>query len=350
MLVDSISTVATYIKIHKNFNIAVLNPSLALAEQQTARLLGEPLYQTLTGAKADNSILLIEKAVLLQLLCACQRHIVLYAMNEAFNELRSQVSEMGVQQTYTDSAGVSRPAPVADAKALRDDYARRAYIAADDLLVFLEKHQNNPHIVVWKDSDTYTENFALFIRNAVQFAQRVPTVRSRQAYLALRPGLINAENLTLKAILCRPLFDDLKKYVKFYVAGESLAEFPVEYRELLEHVQNCCAYDALQRSLAYIDVVLDHGQLFLSEYASADARRTPTTERAIEQLRAQARKDADAYADHLKFFLEANIDNLPHYRDSPCGQRIVAARNKGGICTRDQSNATSVAISRRRNR
>lgn len=334
MIITSTKEVVKYVRIHKNFSFNSLVSFLEDGTEKLKNLISSDLYAKILVAYESETLDEIANKYLLAIFPYCQKFLCHYALCYGFYDLRNHVSELGIQQTVDDSGHSSRPAPVADAKSLHIQYCKRSYDAADALILFLEKNQKNYQD--WLLSPSYTQNTQLFIRNAGQYAEFMPLVQSRQTYLAIRPKIKEVE-LYIKNLLCSPLFYDLKAYVKDKLAFDSgintinMAIYPSEYEILLrDFVQPLLAYETLFRSVAYLDIVLENGHLYLKEYISVDSTKKSTDYKAVEQLREQLRNDAQSFEKALQNFLDSNVENLPKYKNSPCYQ--ITVRRQTDYC------------------
>ena len=309
MLVGDVKTFGQFARVHKNFNFKSFLPFLD--ETKLYPVLSEPLYAKLHKAYEDDTLDLPENKVLKGLLPLSQKYLVYKALYEGFHELRNHVSELGIQQSFSDSADTSRPSPVADAKALRLTYCQNAYKALDDIYLYLEKNQKDNSLADWLASPSYTMNYELLVRNATEMSKFVSTVNSRQTYLAVRPQIRQSELLHTKKILGADLYQDLLAYVRDKEQDKDLSIYPPEYEILLPICQAVIANDALFRAIAFLDVYLEGGNLYLSEYMSPDYTAKTTNERNIEQLRQQVRADRDSWQLELSTFLAQNAKELP---------------------------------------
>jgi hypothetical protein len=311
MLVGDVKTFLQYARVHRNFNFASLKPFLD--DSKLHSVLSKDLYDKLLTAYENDTLDDPDNKVLADLLPLCQKYLVYHSLYTSFHQLRNHVSELGVQQTFDNSAATSRPAPVQDAKALRLNYCQEAYRALDEIYLFLEKNQKSNLLVDWVASDSYTYNYELLVRSATVMGRYISIVKSRQTYLAIRPQIRNSELLTLRSDLGHDLYHDLLAYVKAKEKGNNLSIFPVEYEDLLPICEALVCNDALKRAVALLDVYLEGDNLYLSEYMSTDYTMKTSNERNIEQLSSQLKKDFDSWSTELRNYLQANIDNLPKY-------------------------------------
>jgi len=338
MLVSSTKEVTKYVRIHKNLSFSTFTPFLEDGTAKLKSLLGAVLYEKILVAYKTDSLDAPENEALAALFPLCQKFLCRFLLDDSLHDLQNHISELGVQQTLDDSGHSSRPSTDKSMASLQLKFSKRCYETAEEILVFLEQTQKQ--YPEWLTSPSYTQNTHLFIRHAAQYAALMPLVQSRQTYLAIRPKIKEVEDLYIKNVLCSPLFYDLKAYIPDKLAFDggittvNMAIYPAEYETLLrDFVQPLLAYETLFRSVAYLDVVLENGNLYLKEYTSVDSTKKSTDYRAVEQLREQLRTDAKSYEHALQSYLDENVENLPKYKNSPCYQQTV--RRQTNFCNQE---------------
>lgn len=331
MLISSVEEITFFVRIHRTFNFESFAPALREGTAKLKEYITPEIYLVLLGKYEAETVNDVGEELWADLLLLSQKYLCYYALHHAFLSIRNHVSELGVQQTFDDSGHSSRPTPVGEAKSLLMEYQRNMYAAVDGILLFLERNQQETIFNAWLNSESYTENYALFIRNCKQFSEYVSLVKSRQTFLALRNSLRNAEVFDLKLLLCKPLFEDLKAYLKDKDKGLDLSVYPVEYEYILILIYPLLCNSAMFRGLAVLSVVVEGDGLYLGEYSILEGTRLTVNERAVETLREQFRADMDNSRVDLKHYLDSNIGNLPKYRDSPCVANSELRQKRGSF-------------------
>jgi hypothetical protein len=313
----STAEIIDYVPIQKHVSWNTLKPFIDTTEDALKALVSEAVFSKLKSGVWEN-VWATEYTNLLKLTKRCAAFGILI---EAFPSLRSQVSELGIQQSYSDSADLNRPAPVADAKLLLQSYQKQYYVASDRMLAFME--QNAHAFPEWTASPSYTEENYLYVRNTAEYQKFVHQVSSRKLYLALKPYLKNAERLFIESLLGTELSSDLKLFwleaVKLNFKNlESLnTQYPVAvYGELIEQIKPVVAFHALATGSVYLAMSIEAEGIFLLEYQTHETRKA-NDYRVIEALRQSTGEQARLYEQRLRDFLASHAETLPKYPKTP---------------------------------
>jgi hypothetical protein len=314
-LLNDIDQVRQYVAVHKYLNFETIAPQMPTATDQLIELISEAQYAEFlrldnAGYFADTH----EEQTIKAAIDLAKRFLAHRAVCDALPYIRNQISELGIQQSYTDSADTSRPAPVADVQELRLALGKEAYRTADALLALMEK--NYTYFQLWVNSGGFTVQNALFVKNAQVYGDIIHLVTGRQVWSAFSRYLHGSEQTTLRPLLGKDLYQDLKAYQIAVAKKADLSIYSDAYAELLTLCQQVTAFEAFKRGLAYFKVVFEGSQVYLQEYLVGSASRKSTTDSIHEAARTQATNDFELYKSELQTYLINNVDLLPKYKAS----------------------------------
>jgi hypothetical protein len=334
MLISTIEQLRAILPINRHLQFASVQPYLSIAQKEAQdQLTGEGVMDdVLTYLAAVPFVPNPDKDVLVLYL---RQFVANKALFLALPHLRNQVSEMGVQQAYSDSGRMTRPATVEDTKQLSLSYAQQAYLAADQVLDYLSQHPNlYPN---WSDSEQGQSVQECIIRNKKILSSYLHLVKSAQVYKMLKPYLMLVQRDVLKGLLCKDLLVDLLQYAYLKDTNADVSAYPVLYDELLRICRELLAFAGLEKALPFMDVVIVDGGLFLHSFQSGADHKRATDYRQIEALKIQCVNQSTATRNQLMEFLQENVNDLPLYANSTCWAVINPANKPYGELSDNES-------------
>lgn len=309
MLIQSTSELKAHAPVHRNMQFATLQPFVEQADRHLQQLIGTDQHAAVVAALGTSPA-----EPLATLLTLCTRYTALRALQLGVWQLRNHVSELGVQQSYSDSAGMSRPAPVEDAKKLQVTYQQQAYDTAEQILQHLES--NTASFPLWANSEQFTTVAGCFVRNLAMLQQHLPLITSRQTFVAIRPYLLKAQKYFVRAKAGLALLTDLLEYQEKELKGESLAAYPAKYANLLPLCAEATALRGMLTALPYTNMVLLNNSLYLEDYNSGLEHTSKANYNRLLHMREDLRETAGMAENALDNYLQENVADLPLYEAS----------------------------------
>lgn len=317
LIVEEIQEVQEFVSVHRHFQFATLKPHLTDATEQLIQFLSQQEYDKLLAAYQNSSFSSTAQSDLLRL---CQGYICQQAFFLGLPHFRNHISEMGIQQSYQDSAGISRPATDSSVKALSLSFQKAAWKSSEKILAHLEKHAAT--FTDWVSSEAFTLNYDCLLTSTAQFKEHIHAVALRRTYLALKPYIRLVERRKIQSLLCSELYEDLKSYVRLKAQKQDVSAFPVAYEKLLEVLRPVIAYQSLLKALHFLELSLEGEQLYIAEYNTTTENRRATDYRRMEHLKQQLEIDAQLEEERLKSYLIENYQEFPLYENSSCYERL----------------------------
>lgn len=292
-----------YIAINQNFQFNSIKPDIKDAEALVAELgLDEETYATL-AAEYDAGNLSDPMAALLPYV---QRAIINYAYYKYISIGSVQVSDSGINVSRTDRA---EPAPQWKVNKLESSFLNAGDKALDKLLEFLEK--NTATYPDWLNSDAYTVLKENFLQTAKEASKFININGSRRVFLTLKTQINYVEEIIIRSLVCTPLYDQLKTQVKAGNLSQANAD-------LVEKIKPIVANIALKKTIPQIRIRITDQGIMVNSFSDGMTTKTQATDKQIAELTRDLADKAQAYTDHLKKFMEDNIDSYPLYADSEC--------------------------------
>lgn len=326
----SISEIKPFVgELQANYQMKRLEPFIDIVQEKyIKKLLGDEFYTDFLALYYSGGI--VADSNNYKLLIWVQRTLANYLFAEAIPHLRNAISELGIQQSYTDSSSISRPATDQSIKAQQLSFVRSAYDSAEAMLLFLEKNADKDEFASWKEGSGFTIHYQSFIQTATDYSRFLHAVSSRQVFLALKPSLLKVERHTLESVFGALFYKNLKDYQKASILKGDLSIFPVApYNELIEKIKEVLCYKTLHSALPYLDVSIDGDKLFLNEFDLGAEKKTPADQRRYEQLREQLDADYNVSFKNMLAYIETNVDEFPLYRDNEYYQKKLSECRTG---------------------
>ena len=305
-LITSISEIQAYVNISKNYNIATLQPFIDLAEQEYIEpLISQEFYQELVTANAGNPTGNVLKVINL-----VKGALANYAMFEAAPHINTHVSELGIQQSFSDEYDSSRPATNQAANKLEQSYQRNGYRFADKVLQFLEA--NHSDFQTWVESDAFTLTRENFINSKSEYQKFIYQVNSLKTYQALKPHVKNAELQYIEPVLGTTLFDALKAAIVAEINGPT----PITQvnADVIEKIKPVVAYYSMLEALSFLPLEIKGNGLYIIETPNSSSSRSSSDYRRTEAIRIEIEKKGKFYLEKLKNFMQENADTYPDYK------------------------------------
>lgn len=308
ILILDMDTVRQYVPNNIASSLDVIRPHIHQAEIKYIKpLLGKELYETLLAdVNEETPDLTEEETALLPYVQAALAH---YTYMLAIPHINVDVSDAGVRQYHDERY---KPAFGRDVDALLEAVYRKAYEAADELLEFLEEHQDD--YSSWVDSDAFTEAHKFFINTAKDFSALYNIRQSRRTFLLIQPVMNKVEQMIIEPEISTEYFEDLKEAI---IAGDISADD----QKILDMLRPAVANLTIARALAELQVeITDQGIIayaYLGQGENAK-QKTPisqnqfTYSEQIGRLRQSAETDGQAWLAKAKKYLDANASDTKY--------------------------------------
>lgn len=275
-----------------------LEPSIrAVEREKLIALVGKPVYDYLTSTDpAPNSDVLYEAKEL----------VVCFSIAHALPSLRVQVQDGGLVVTDGED---KKAASVWQTDDLIEDLERRAYSAADRLIVLLDGL--SPALEAWTNSAERKAEFRYTVRNAVEFSRHYAIRPDRATYLSLRRFVERAEEDDLRPILGDTLF------TSFRSALESTSALSEELETLRVRSARTVVLSAASYALNELPFEFTAEGLIVRHRARNEAkeRRSPAQESIRAAREDVIRRRAGAKEELIKW-LNANASTYSEFSAS----------------------------------
>lgn len=308
--------VTTYLKLDVNMKFLKLLPSIVDAEDQYIKpLLGDAFYEELK-LQYDGGSLSPDNVILLPYI---QRPLAYYAMVVLGDELGVNIGDLGIQQAANLN---SQPAPQQKVSNLKFKYITSADRTADALLEFLEKNATGGKYAAWfNDPNANTVKSGLIVYKTSIASKYIDINESRRVYLRLRKRIVDIEKGYVGRLLCSDQYAELVEQIK-------LGTLTDKNKALVEKLEPFISKKALYLTLPSIAIAVEaEGLVLFSSNDSVVSKEVAGTEE--KKMLASSLREGDFGYEHdeqaLIGFLNANIDDYPLVKNSPCWENNPAS-------------------------
>lgn len=149
----------------------------------------------------------------------------------------------------------------------------------------------------------------MLLKTIAELKAYVPTINQNMAWATFKPMVDQAERKYIVPLISQALYDALN--TAYNAAPQTLTS---AQSTLLGYVQRALAYYAFYEILPYLTAAV--GDLGVQEIQSSENTAIPARQFILNDLRENAAQSADAFADALLEYLEANANTFPLWRDS----------------------------------
>lgn len=288
-LITNISQVKAYSTINVSNNLPQWQPYLDEAEEIFIKpAIGDDLLKELQEYIQQST----SDDLLDQLLEKVRKPLVLYALNLGSDEMAMSVSGQGMSVVQTDT---HKPAPQYMVQNIKENWMRRAHVAMDVLLEFLEKNK--------KTFASYVSSYnEFFIRNAAEFQKHVDIHSSRRAFLMLLPVISSIEKKYIRPTLSKEYFDELKDAV------QSSTPISDDDQAVIDLLTPALAHLTISRALLDVSIdFLDWG-IFLTASSTFDnvINKSLANKDRVAAMQRQNQMDGEAELKELQQWLDTN--------------------------------------------
>lgn len=314
--------VAQYIKIDVNMKFAKLKTSIELAEMNFIKpILGAEFYKEVSEAYTEDSLSDELNAVLPYI----QRALANYAAFSSIGELGVVVGDLGIQQIVNQN---SQPAPAWKVNDLKIQYLTAADKSADLLLEFLElaavipdgQTEDQRLYKKWYDNKSANTALSGTIVYKTSIASKYIEINdSRRLFLRLKKVIQQIETGYISRLICSEQYNEIVGQLK-------ANELSNENRELCNYLEPIIAKRALHNEFSTLPIIISSDGIFTLSVNSASA--SVITQKILatgqekslymEQLKSNEITGFLSDEAALQKFLDANIDNYPLIKNSPC--------------------------------
>lgn len=280
----------------------------SVQEQHIKPLLGATLYNNLVSAYTsetnENSLPDAYK----KLLHKCRQAIGPYFCYYYQPSVDGVLSQSGFQRMETNNAKTAFQYQVNN---YRDEQLRKANVAMESLLEFLEENKGN--YSQWVEDAAFKAYRNLFIRSAKEFAELYFTASPYRTFYAVRFKMYDVEELYIREKIGDDLFDVLKQKDK-----DAAASFSDDEEIVMKRLKKAIAYYTMGMALPYLQVTFDERGLTVTGTGTANrdkdakALDAPTTKTA--HLERNAIEAGNIWLSKAVDYIQKNAGAFPAYK------------------------------------
>lgn len=302
-LIKSTDEILQQVDIAKSFSFEKIKPFLKMAENDfLIKILSKEQYEDLLIKYEELPNTPIEEpyARLLELsqICIVYYGILLYSPNA-----RISFTNAGIMQNRPNHSAPSTQWEHRDfVKFVRNT----ADTHIEHLLEYLEENANV--FTMWASSTAFTQSKETFINKASDFSTHI-TIGSRTTFKKLIPFMKKAESLTVKRIIGKAQYKELKEQY----LNNTLTEVN---QILLENLKPLIAYKSIIKAFPTLSISsIDDGirvNNFDTGVVSSESLTAAQSKLYLDQLN----RDFEEQKEDFKLFLEEKITDYPLYAAS----------------------------------
>lgn len=217
------------------------------------------------------------------------------------------VGASGIQQTHSEN---SKPAFQWAADSMLQSYFDGGMEGLDVLLDYL--NDNKEDYDLWSTSAAYSRCRELFINTSKEFSEHFSINNSRRTFMAMRPILKRHNDITIKSLLGKDLWAELKE--------QAIDEDVTEANELLlEYIRPALAHLTIADAVTELGLKIDEFGTTVISSATTSASsqnlqaRIPAPAAMTNNLHINEKMIGEQLLSDLRSFLEANANDYPHY-------------------------------------
>lgn len=288
-LITSIDQVKGFSSINVSNTLAVWQPYLDEAEETFIKpVIGETLIAELDEYIEGST----EDAELEALLEKVRKPLVLYALYLGADEMAISVSAAGIQVVTTET---HKPAAQYQVQNLKESWMRRAHVAMDVLLSYLEENKTT-----FTSYDSHYNDY--FLRSAAEFQEHQDIRSSRRVYIQLLPIIKSIEKKYIRPTLSEAYFNELKEALQ---GSTALSE---DDQAIVDLIGPALAHLAMARALQEISIdILDWG-IFATAVSTFDnvvVKQSANADKIAMMVKA-CQQDGEAELKELQEYLDTN--------------------------------------------
>lgn len=298
MLFSNITEIKNFLPIGAGNDFFRLKPHIENAEKKyILPLLGREMYDEINAFyKADFPAEPTDpEKDMKELLLKTQHALIHLAYFIGFDFLNVQVTDSGFQRVESDrTKGLFHY----QEQNLKKYFSDSGFNGLDDVLVFLE--DNIRHFREFEESENYTVLKTSFLPT-VKDTEAIPfnLNGSRLLFLALRPMVAYVEDMQIRRLLGKSIYNEVKEELKKDNPAEKVVK-------LLPYIRKPLIYLASAFFMEETGASLDEKGLFFEKTDAVyrgQQKREPSTEERIAAMIARNRKIGNDYMEELAEYL-----------------------------------------------
>jgi hypothetical protein len=308
MLVNNIAKFKEYVQATAAFTFAQVEKHLNKAQQvDLCRLFGNEFIAAMDERWNNGSpspALNDQEAFVINLLQTAQAN---FGYVKALPFLTTQNTSANLAQAESQT---NKPIFKWQKLELEDEALNNAWDAVESAFIYLIENRDNAAFSVWKNSAAESAQLAFFINTANDFNNYYGICYSRRTYEAVKSSMRDAEQIAIKQIVGKPLFDALKDEILARDISEANAV-------LIDMAKAAIANFTMATAIYKGDFRFDENgaRLVSTNSTGNDTSRIKgladaTTKRDISEA---CKKLGDTYLQELKQYLEENASTYPLY-------------------------------------
>lgn len=324
-LFKNIEELTGFVPIMESFDFKLVLPDVERAEKKwIIPIIGKEQYQELQDYYDDggydpeadddtNALLKIVRAPIAQLA------FFLYAPKGNVN-----VGSSGIQQTHTEN---SKPAFQWATDQMLQSYFEGGMEGLDVLQDFLNEHIEDYD--VWNTSDAFKAARELFINTSKEFDKHFSINSSRRTFMAMRHIMKRHNDITIKTLLGKELFDEIKEQV----IDDDVSD---ENELLLEIIRPAIAHLTISDAVTELGLKIDEFGITVTNSNTSSSTqnlqaRLPAPADMTNDLHRKEKTIGEQFLAELRAFLEENADDYPLYEVVETGSTSFENETDSGI-------------------
>lgn len=291
-----------FIAVNQNFEFGSIKPYIQEAEEMVAAYLDESTYSTLTTEYTGENI----SEPMAALLPYVQRSVINYAYYLFIAIGSVHLTDAGINVSRADR---SEPAPQWKVNKLESSFLNGGDKALDKLLEFLEK--NSATYPDWVNSEAYTELKGNFLQTARETSRFINISGSRRVFILLKTQINYVEEIIIRGLLCNDLYQALK-------SGLLDGNLSNANAALVEKIKPIVAVLCLKSAIPQLRLRITSSGIMVNSFSDGLTSKDQASDKQVHELIKDLADKSMQYIDHLKNFLDDNIDDYPLYANSDC--------------------------------
>lgn len=298
-IATTVEEIKKFITVNKNYTPALLLPAELDAQEIVQQVTGKAQYDALQAAYTAATLTPAQTA----LLPYVQHAMISFAMLINSDEAQLEISNSGMQ---INTSAERKTAFQWQILAVKKRLKKKAYIALQNLLTFLQNSNAATDYPLWYASDERKDFLQYFINDAKTFNKNYNINGNFSFFLFLRETMADVEQKYILPVLGKPLFDQIKAQILANTLSNN-------NKALLQLIQRGVAwktiYHAIPKLIGYTD---EFGivEEYISSTMDANSSNPASTDVVSLKLRTTD-NEGETFISKLNDYLIANETTYP---------------------------------------